>query len=237
MRISHKRYDHLEDNIRRVIADDTATNVGKSHRFGLHPSGFTSEKPAVAVICQKSYLKYLASVMESLDDHFCYTAFVNVVFSMFGLFWINLNMMHVPKESYLDYFCPFIGEMFYLASIGIIVLSASGANEAFSKAKEAVLSLPGKVPRHYQNLKIILRRECKSDIRLTLWKTYTIHRSLFISAIGTLVTYGILVTTLERPCHTGTIQLQISMPSLGFQTRFYEIALSVTNHCSVWEAI
>ncbi|GFW01203.1 hypothetical protein TNCV_1764381 [Trichonephila clavipes] len=35
--------DHLEDNIRRVIAGYTATNVGKSHRkldvqIGLHPS-------------------------------------------------------------------------------------------------------------------------------------------------------------------------------------------------------
>ncbi|GFW96895.1 hypothetical protein TNCV_2160301 [Trichonephila clavipes] len=35
--------DHLEDNIRRVITEYTATNVGKSHRkldvqIGLHPS-------------------------------------------------------------------------------------------------------------------------------------------------------------------------------------------------------
>ncbi|GFY07739.1 uncharacterized protein TNCV_4133361 [Trichonephila clavipes] len=35
--------DHLEDNIRRVLARYTATNVGKSHQkldvqFGLHPS-------------------------------------------------------------------------------------------------------------------------------------------------------------------------------------------------------
>ncbi|GFR31494.1 uncharacterized protein TNCT_429971 [Trichonephila clavata] len=138
----------------------------------------------------------LVSIMESLDDHFCYTAFVNVVFSMFGLFWINFNTMSVPKEGYLDYLCPFNGEMLYVASIGMIVFSASGANEAFSIAKQAVLSLPGKVPRHYQNLKVMLRKECKRDIALTLWKTYAIHRSLFISAIGTLVTYGILVATL-----------------------------------------
>ncbi|GFU20104.1 uncharacterized protein TNCV_1192381 [Trichonephila clavipes] len=46
--------DHLEDNIRRVIAD-TATNVGKSHR--KLTSDWTTSEPAVAVLCQKSYLK------------------------------------------------------------------------------------------------------------------------------------------------------------------------------------
>ncbi|GFV43390.1 uncharacterized protein TNCV_886281 [Trichonephila clavipes] len=134
--------------------------------------------------------------MESLDDHFCFAAFVNVVFSMIGLFWINFTMMSVPKEGYLDYLGLFVGQMFYLAPFGIIILSASGANKAFSVAKEDVLSLPGKIPQHYKKLKIILRSECKRDIELTLWQTYTIHRSLFVSAIGALVTYGILVATL-----------------------------------------
>ncbi|GFR11990.1 uncharacterized protein TNCT_695821 [Trichonephila clavata] len=161
--------------------------------FTTHVSSLSKEFDYRLII--RHYLD-LSSVMESLDDYFCYTAFVNVVFSMFGLFWINFSLMSAPKEGYLDYICPFNGEMFYLSSIGMIVLSGSAANEAFSKAKEAVLSLPGKVPQHYKNLKIILRSECKRDIKLTLWKTYTIHRSLFISTIGTLVTYGILVATL-----------------------------------------
>ncbi|GFX55219.1 uncharacterized protein TNCV_1156761 [Trichonephila clavipes] len=48
--------DHLEDNIRRVIADirpqmleKKSSKIGR--QIGLHP------KPAVAVLCQKSYLK------------------------------------------------------------------------------------------------------------------------------------------------------------------------------------
>ncbi|GFU13782.1 DUF4817 domain-containing protein [Trichonephila clavipes] len=47
--------DHLEDNIRRVIADIRPQMLEKSLKIG-RPDWTTSE-PAVAVICQKSYLK------------------------------------------------------------------------------------------------------------------------------------------------------------------------------------
>ncbi|GFV69900.1 transposable element Tc3 transposase [Trichonephila clavipes] len=47
--------DHLEDNIRRVIADIRPQMLEKSSKIG-RPDWTTSE-PAVAVLCQKSYLK------------------------------------------------------------------------------------------------------------------------------------------------------------------------------------
>ncbi|GFV94954.1 putative transposable element [Trichonephila clavipes] len=47
--------DHLEDNIRRVIADIRPQMLEKLSKIG-RPDWTTSE-PAVAVICQKSYLK------------------------------------------------------------------------------------------------------------------------------------------------------------------------------------
>ncbi|GFW96140.1 DUF4817 domain-containing protein [Trichonephila clavipes] len=47
--------DHLEDNIRRVIADIRLQMLKNSSKFG-RPDWTTSE-PAVAVLCQKSYLK------------------------------------------------------------------------------------------------------------------------------------------------------------------------------------
>ncbi|GFW24868.1 uncharacterized protein TNCV_1961321 [Trichonephila clavipes] len=47
--------DHLEGNIRRVIADIGHKCWKKSSKIG-HPDWTTSE-PAVAVLCQKSYLK------------------------------------------------------------------------------------------------------------------------------------------------------------------------------------
>ncbi|GFW62095.1 DUF4817 domain-containing protein [Trichonephila clavipes] len=49
--------DHLEDNIRRVIADIRPQMLENSSKIG-HPDWTTSE-PAVAVICHKSYLKYI----------------------------------------------------------------------------------------------------------------------------------------------------------------------------------
>ncbi|GFV55916.1 hypothetical protein TNCV_1390321 [Trichonephila clavipes] len=62
MRISHKR--HLEDNIRRVIADIRHKCWKKSSKIG-RPEWTTSER-AVAVLCQKSYLEYLRDLVE--DD-------------------------------------------------------------------------------------------------------------------------------------------------------------------------
>ncbi|GFU11923.1 uncharacterized protein TNCV_1483921 [Trichonephila clavipes] len=47
--------DHLEDNIRRVIADIRPQMLEKSSKIG-RPDWTTSE-PAMAVLCQKSYLK------------------------------------------------------------------------------------------------------------------------------------------------------------------------------------
>ncbi|GFX53051.1 hypothetical protein TNCV_1655101 [Trichonephila clavipes] len=64
-------------------------------------------------------------------------------------------------------------------------------------AKEAVLSLPGKIPKYYKELQIIIMSECMKDVSLTLWKTYKIERSTLTSASGTLITYGILLVTLS----------------------------------------
>ncbi|GFW32046.1 hypothetical protein TNCV_2600721 [Trichonephila clavipes] len=44
-------------------------------------------------------------------------------------------------------------------------------------------------------------------------------------------------TAIRRPsCHEGTIHLQISMPSPGFEPRPYGTAISATNHCTGWVA-
>ncbi|GFV46280.1 transposable element Tc3 transposase [Trichonephila clavipes] len=51
--------DHLEDNIRRVIADIRPQMLEMSSKIGR--PGWSTSEPAVAVICQKSYLKYNAT--------------------------------------------------------------------------------------------------------------------------------------------------------------------------------
>ncbi|GFU30885.1 hypothetical protein TNCV_4953811 [Trichonephila clavipes] len=56
--------DHLEDNIRRVIADIRPQMLEKSHR--KLTSRLSTSEPAVAVLCQKSYLKFCLSVLTKI---------------------------------------------------------------------------------------------------------------------------------------------------------------------------
>ncbi|GFX70503.1 hypothetical protein TNCV_4474371 [Trichonephila clavipes] len=78
----------------------------------------------------------------------------------------------------------------------MLIISASSANEAVGVAKEAVMSLPGKIPQYYNELKVILSKDCKQNVCLTLWKIYKIDRSLIISVIGVVMSYGFLIATL-----------------------------------------
>ncbi|GFX65308.1 hypothetical protein TNCV_3168551 [Trichonephila clavipes] len=67
--------DQLEDNIRRVIADIRPQMLEKSSKIGR--PDWTISEPAVAVLCQKSYLKYDTSLKDKpetgrpsdFDDH------------------------------------------------------------------------------------------------------------------------------------------------------------------------
>ncbi|GFY69406.1 hypothetical protein TNIN_334701 [Trichonephila inaurata madagascariensis] len=89
-----------------------------------------------------------------------------------------------------------VGEMYNCSIIAMVILSASSANTAADVAKEAVISLPGKVPQYYNELKTILRKDCKQNVSLTVWKLYKIDRSLIPCALGVLLNYGILIATL-----------------------------------------
>ncbi|GFR16030.1 uncharacterized protein TNCT_440011 [Trichonephila clavata] len=76
------------------------------------------------------------------------------------------------------------------------MLPASSANKAGKDARDIILSLPGWFPQHHRKLKLAVRRKFKqTEYSLTLWKTYLINRSMLISALGTLVTYGIIIAT------------------------------------------
>ncbi|GFS43340.1 uncharacterized protein TNIN_368391 [Trichonephila inaurata madagascariensis] len=143
------------------------------------------------VLLIQSYLE-LTSIMKSLDDYLSFSAFVIVLSAMFGLFFINFNIIFLTG----DFLRNFIGEIWFLVLLCMVILSASAVNSAFITAKEAIQSLPWKIPQYHTKLKVMIRSECITDISLTLWKTYKIERSLIFGAMGTLVTYGILLATL-----------------------------------------
>ncbi|GFT45780.1 uncharacterized protein TNCV_2008351 [Trichonephila clavipes] len=95
-----------------------------------------------------------------------------------------------------DYLHAFFGEIGIFVPVGMVILSASTANHAFFTAREALQSLPWKIPQYRDKLKEMIRSECMRGVSLTLWKVYKIERSLIFSAMGTLVTYGMLMATL-----------------------------------------
>ncbi|GFU52613.1 uncharacterized protein NPIL_36261 [Nephila pilipes] len=142
-----------------------------------------------------NYLK-ICNIMESLEDCMCVSVFALVVCSVVGLFWMSYGMVFVFMEGYQYYLCAFIGQVFYSVVIGMVIFPASAANSASYATQEAVRSLPGRIPKHYSDIKIILRREYKQGIALTLGRIYEIDKSLLISMIGVLMNYGILVATL-----------------------------------------
>ncbi|GFS63656.1 uncharacterized protein TNIN_454371 [Trichonephila inaurata madagascariensis] len=142
----------------------------------------------------QSYLE-LTSIMKSLDDYLSFSAFVIVLSALLGLFFINFELIFNSG----DYLHAIFGEIWYLVSVCMIILPASATNSAFFTAKETIQTLPWKIPQYYTNLKVMIRSECTKDVSLTLWKVYKIKRSLIFGAMGTLVTYGMLLATQGGP--------------------------------------
>ncbi|GFW93296.1 hypothetical protein TNCV_2604141 [Trichonephila clavipes] len=58
----------------------------------------------------------------------------------------------------------------------------------------------------------------------------------YLSSPSTNLTRGLEARRLFGipPCHKGTIHLQTSMTSSGFETRSYDTAVSVANHYTGW---
>ncbi|KAF8797097.1 hypothetical protein HNY73_001401 [Argiope bruennichi] len=138
----------------------------------------------------------LANVLSDVDSIFSYTVFVLVLSSMAGLFWSTYSLIFLQK-THLEFITPFWFSGFYFVIVLLaVILSASETARAGNVAREWVVSLPGFFPLLYLELKIQIRKNFKREIALTLWKMYTIDRSLLFSALGTLVTYGILIATL-----------------------------------------
>ncbi|GIZ04638.1 uncharacterized protein CEXT_164841 [Caerostris extrusa] len=89
-----------------------------------------------------------------------------------------------------------MGFIQYFVLLMMTLPPAEAANQAAATAREIVLSLPGWFPKRYSTIKLLVCRRFLPKTALTLWNIYRIDKSLFISAIGTLITYGILLGTL-----------------------------------------
>ncbi|GFX10057.1 uncharacterized protein TNCV_4539281 [Trichonephila clavipes] len=143
----------------------------------------------------------ITEVMISFQDFFAYPALVNVLSAMSGLFWGSYSIIFHTEEDYVTSVY-LLGTLFnYFVLLLTVMLPPSAVNKASKVAKNTILSLPGWFPEHYKTLKMFICKRFKhQELALTLGKIYKIDKSLIISTLGTLVSYGILVGTL------GTVQ-------------------------------
>ncbi|GFY60785.1 uncharacterized protein TNIN_107371 [Trichonephila inaurata madagascariensis] len=136
--------------------------------------------------------------MRSMDEHLSLPAFLAVFFTMTGLFWGGYRIAFnsgMAKNHFLSLIIPLI---FYLSVQLLIMVSASVTNELANRVRRVMECLPyqnsTQDPKRIFKFKKILNH----DDSLTLWKVYSMDRSLVITSIGTLLTYGILIGTLGK---------------------------------------
>ncbi|GFR00939.1 uncharacterized protein TNCT_152431 [Trichonephila clavata] len=143
----------------------------------------------------------ITEVMIPFQDFFAYPALVNVFNAMSGLFWGSYSIAFGTEEDYVTSVYLLGTLLSYFVLLLAVMLPASAVNKASKVAKNTILCLPGWFPEHYKTLKMFICKRFKhQELALTLGKIYKIDKSLIISTLGSLVSYGILVGTL------GTVQ-------------------------------
>ncbi|GBN02645.1 hypothetical protein AVEN_212398-1 [Araneus ventricosus] len=142
----------------------------------------------------------LLEILKYVDTIFSCPMFIEVTVDMVQVFWYCYHLIFTATNDFQAQACMSLGTLQSLLSLAMVLLSASFANEASKLARNVILSLPSFYPNYRKELKIYIGQHYKEEVDLTLWKIYRIDKSLFISAIGTLLTYGVLLGTL------GTVQ-------------------------------
>ncbi|GFX73631.1 uncharacterized protein TNCV_1264001 [Trichonephila clavipes] len=146
----------------------------------------------------------LTDILTYMDDFLSYPMFIHVLGNMAGLFWSSYAIIFIPTDDILAYIYLIVPFLLYWMFLLIKILPANSANKAAKNARDIILSLPGWFPQHHRKLKLAVRRKFKhtqTEYSLTLWKTYLINRSMLISALGTLFTYGIIIATFGSVKH------------------------------------
>ncbi|GFS48584.1 uncharacterized protein NPIL_508891 [Nephila pilipes] len=140
----------------------------------------------------------IARYVRNVDEQLSLPVFLAIFFTMTGLFWGGYRIAFYPnmtKEYLLSLIIP---QVFYFSVHLLIMVSASITNELANKAKCIMLCLPYRHPTQDPKKKYKFEKDLNQESCLTLWKIYVMDRSLVITSIGTLLTYGILLGTLGK---------------------------------------
>ncbi|GBN39764.1 hypothetical protein AVEN_139267-1 [Araneus ventricosus] len=143
------------------------------------------------------YQKTIKS-MSDLEETSSSVAFLVVVLSMMGLFSSGYRIAFSPSARNTHFATRLFSGTFYLSFQLLLIIHASLANEAKRKAGQAAKCLSYQCPMGNKQIKLLLNQDLNKDNYLTLWQICAIERSVLITNIGVLLTYGILLGTLGK---------------------------------------
>ncbi|GFU06012.1 uncharacterized protein NPIL_164441 [Nephila pilipes] len=135
--------------------------------------------------------------MNFADEFLSYIAFILVLSSMSAIFSFTYMIIFISEKDWANYIFIFGSIAYYLIILLTLMLPAAEANQVSAHARDIIISLPGWFPEHYLELTVCICQKYKSKVSLTLWNIYKIEKSLLISALGTLVTYGFLIGNIR----------------------------------------
>ncbi|GIY22368.1 uncharacterized protein CDAR_593911 [Caerostris darwini] len=160
-------------------------------------SGFVS-KSRISIKQQdyETVLKLYGEMREVIilaDSFLSFPAFIFVLIGMIGVFWYGCVIAFFPCGDLATSVFVFTGILHYSLMLLMVILPSAAVNDAAELALEVVVSLPDWFPQCYQELKIKIRREFKSQVALTLWKIFKVKKPLLLNVVGILITYGFLL--------------------------------------------
>lgn len=168
-------------------------NIFQQIKFRIKSIPMEAECRALIEIHRES-----TDTMMLMDDLYCFVIFSIVFNNMTALFWSGYLYAFTPHPSHDElWICAITGIINFLSLLRIVV-AASLASEAALESQNAVMSLPGFIPSQHKVLKNLLFQNQNRYKRMTLWDMYDFKRSLFITIIANLLTYGIIFGTLGK---------------------------------------
>ncbi|GBN17122.1 hypothetical protein AVEN_48786-1 [Araneus ventricosus] len=136
--------------------------------------------------------------MTDFEECFSFSAFTIVLMSMISLFMTGYEIVFHNYDFPLDLLHSCVYAIYALSHLLLIIVPASITNEATEAAKSVAMSLPYEISSNEKELKFESQKCFFQKKFLTLWNIYVLDRSLIFTAIGTLLTYGILLGTLGK---------------------------------------
>ncbi|GFT28953.1 uncharacterized protein NPIL_233291 [Nephila pilipes] len=139
------------------------------------------------------------SIMKTLNDMdsgFSFLALNTVLICTGGLFWDGYSIAFY-KNATGGFLIFTLNSIFYLVLQLMLMISASFSNELANKTKINMQCLPYEADENPEKMNFF-KKTLIQENGLTLWKIYVMDRSLVVGIFGTLLTYGILLGTLEK---------------------------------------